>query len=890
MDRCVLRASVLCSAVQRPECIKAGQGVERRRDDHDTPPKAAAAIVTVHDGCSATNGGRTFLLPRSTTYRRVIHHLPLPPPIPFPILHLGSSTHSPTPPCVLPCCPSSSLSPVSLSFFVLYSLVQVVGFLLPRVISMASSSSYGSTAMPSSSTTAAPYGTGTTTYSTTTNPNYASSTPYDPSSYSSTTTSTTTSSTTGATYAPPSVPIRTVNAVNAGDIRTTNQGPDLHSTSSFTTNTGVAATPIDLSNEPLAKPSSGLVHMFKKMTMGSSMSHDLESDAVMTHADQALSANMNGARSLHTEIQRYQAAQAALQAATVSVANAFHSVLADESNPYAPLSSELVRQSQMHSMVPSNGAALSDLTNSAVEDTDSAYAEIRQRMSSRKTKASDVEYYMAKVQKLTADHETAMGKGDVKASDKERLERNIGKMREIELEYNQENERLIADMNALWRRRIIRLGPALTTFLLSNQLVHTEQAQMFTQLTQQARAINPDLAHNMYLSSNASVLVPEGSAFVDNRGLINTAHQTGIKADVVSAQRHLQQEQADRHNSVSQAGGKLETVAQETIIRSEEQMRITKERFVTERVRLRKVVTTEMVTISVPVRKERVEVQRFPVNGPGIPVTASQSLEEEQRRAQRRQGRANTNTGTSAHAANDARVVEDEEEESFEMILSEERPRVINDVVPIERVRLRKLRQVTAQSLEMDLMREHIDFNAPRTMPGQPQTVTMTGALQTVSGQNTQGFTDATNGQARVVVTQANAVGGVGKVGSTTTTTTGTSSATGREYMKAEVDDVEGMKRLGFGDQAGAYGAVNTVGMVSSTGVSGSSMPQYTKEGVVGTNHPYYNNGGVDSSSSTTTTTTAGAGTGNTLTDMTAASTISPDSTATQPPVNRPVV
>ena len=89
-------------------------------------------------------------------------------------------------------------------------------------------------------------------------------------------------------------------------------------------------------------------------------------------------------------------------------------------------------------------------------------------------------------------------------------------------------------------------------------------------------------------------------------------------------------------------------------------MKIMKERFVTERVRLRKVVTTEMVTITVPVRKERVEVQRFPVDGPGIPITAGQSLEEEQRRTQRRQARggvantnagANTNTGTSAHAA-----------------------------------------------------------------------------------------------------------------------------------------------------------------------------------------------------------------------------------------------
>ena len=74
---------------------------------------------------------------------------------------------------------------------------------------------------------------------------------------------------------------------------------------------------------------------------------------------------------------------------------------------------------------------------------------------------------------------------------------------------------------------------------------------MFSHLTTQARQINPDLAHNhVPVTSNASVLVPEGSCL---RWIIASSStqpmQTGIKADVVSAQRALQAEAQQRHNS-----------------------------------------------------------------------------------------------------------------------------------------------------------------------------------------------------------------------------------------------------------------------------------------------------------------------------------------------------
>ena len=676
------------------------------------------------------------------------------------------------------------------------------------------------------------------------------------------------------TYVPPNMPARSIaNAEQTPDIHTSLKGPEIHSTTSFTTNTGAASQPVDLSNEALAKPSTGLMHMFKKMTLGG-QNRDLEQDPMIMRADQELNANVDGARALHAEIVRYQQAQQALQNATVAVANAFHHVLADETNPYAGVSAELVRQSQMHSIVPVHSQQLLDLTNSAIEDTDGAYASIRQQLNNRKTKASDVEYYRAKVAKLTADHEAAMVKKDIKPADKERLERNIGKMREIELEYNQENERVIADMNALWRRRIIRLGPALSSFLLNSELVHAEQLAMFQQLGVQVRGINVDQAHHTYLTSSATMLVPTGAGYVDNRELINQAHSTGIRADVVSAQRHLEAERQQRTSSVSNAGGSLETVAQETIIRSEEQMRVMKERFVTERVRLRKVVTTEMVQITVPVRKESVQVEHIAVHGPGIPVSTSESIEEDNRRTQRRKAkdtRRNVEGG----------MVE-EDEEVIEMILSEERPRVINDVVPIERVRLRKLRQVRSQQLEMDLMREHIDYSAPVQVEGAAGAVTvMTGGIQTVSGQQAEGFTDRTGGQVQVVNRPITSAATATTTGYTTETA---GMATQREYAKADVDDVEAMRRVGYGNQQGAYGQVNTVGMVggiSDVGATttGAGMTSFdNKEPVVGVNHPYYNGGKT------------APGAANTFDQMTA----SPDISATNPSVdattNRPVV
>ena len=666
--------------------------------------------------------------------------------------------------------------------------------------------------------------------------------------YADTTVQQTTTTATAVDVPAPSIPVRPIAAVTTPDIHTTYVGQPLESTSSFTTNTGAPAQAVlPGQGEPLVKPASGLVHMIKKaMTTGSG-----PNDPMLEHADATLRANMESTRRLQQQLQRYQQAQQALQDATVAVAQCFHSCLSDETNPYAPLSAELLAQSQQHTLVPAHSAALIEQANAAAADFDNGYQQIQHSVSSRKTKASDVEYYVTKVDKLTSDQEQQIAKGSVTEKSKEKLERNIGKTREIQLEYNAENERLIADMNALWRRRILQLGPALTRFISGNQLVYADHAQLYARMVSSAQQANPEYAHNTYLQSQQTMLMPTGAGYVDHRELINRSREVGLKSDVAMHQRQLQAETQQRQHQVGEHGGQLETVAMETIVRSEEQMRVLKERFVTERVRMRKVVTTEMVTMTVPVRKERIEVERVPVNGPMIPVTEAMSIEEaSQRRSRKASRQQNANNNTAGGRA--AQDVDDLEEEVFELVLSEERPRVVTDVVPIERVRMRKLRQVNTQNLEMDVRREQIDYAAPQLQPGQQQVVTQVGGIQTVVGNINDGFKDST-GNANVIVRHQQSVSQPGVVQETVSSDGVVQQSVQGQYVKADVDDVAAMSQIGA-SQRGQYSSVNTVGMVDSNFTADAAGIK-SDPSLLSTGHPYGYSGtsaaSVDSTSGT---------------------------------------
>jgi len=112
--------------------------------------------------------------------------------------------------------------------------------------------------------------------------------------------------------------------------------------------------------------------------------------------------------------------------------------------------------------------------------------------------------------------------------------------------------------------------------------------------------------------------------------------------------------------------------------RSEEQLRVGKEAFESGRAQLGKHVTTENVSTSVPISKERVVVEREPISSADIDS-----------------GNLRSDIG----------------EQSYEMRMKEERAIAEKEVVPIEKVRMRKEVETNQQEVGADLRKEHLDYN-----------------------------------------------------------------------------------------------------------------------------------------------------------------------------------
>ena len=121
------------------------------------------------------------------------------------------------------------------------------------------------------------------------------------------------------------------------------------------------------------------------------------------------------------------------------------------------------------------------------------------------------------------------------------------------------------------------------------------------------------------------------------------------------------------------------------ITRSEEEVRVGTMRQEAGRVRLRKYITTESVSQTVPVEREEVRIEREPI--------------------------------TEANAG-DAMSGPDLSEEEVELTLSEEEPVVEKRVVPKERVRLDKDVVTEQETVSTDLRKEQIDVEGEGTGAG----------------------------------------------------------------------------------------------------------------------------------------------------------------------------
>ena len=114
----------------------------------------------------------------------------------------------------------------------------------------------------------------------------------------------------------------------------------------------------------------------------------------------------------------------------------------------------------------------------------------------------------------------------------------------------------------------------------------------------------------------------------------------------------------------------------DAMTRSEEQLRVGTEREATSRARLRKYVTTENVTKTVPVQREEVRLEREPI------------------------------TDANRGAALDGPDISEEE---HEVVLHEERPVVQKETVPVERVRLDKDVVQEDVTVNEEVRKEQID-------------------------------------------------------------------------------------------------------------------------------------------------------------------------------------
>jgi uncharacterized protein (TIGR02271 family) len=120
----------------------------------------------------------------------------------------------------------------------------------------------------------------------------------------------------------------------------------------------------------------------------------------------------------------------------------------------------------------------------------------------------------------------------------------------------------------------------------------------------------------------------------------------------------------------------------DAMTRSEERLNVGTEREAAGRVRLRKYVTTEQVTQTVPVRREEVRIEREPITDAN-------------------RGAAMSGPGIS--------------EEEHEIVLHEERPVVEKETVPVERVRLDKETVTDEVTVDEEVRKERIETGGDDT-------------------------------------------------------------------------------------------------------------------------------------------------------------------------------
>lgn len=155
--------------------------------------------------------------------------------------------------------------------------------------------------------------------------------------------------------------------------------------------------------------------------------------------------------------------------------------------------------------------------------------------------------------------------------------------------------------------------------------------------------------------------------------------QERLRAEEQQRERmRASEQQATRTADTTELGMRGTSEEGQSMIRSEEQLRVGTEEHETGHARLRKYVVTEHVTTTVPISHEEVEVIREPIS--------------EQERA---------NYATRSRPLGEGEV---------EITLHAEQPMVSKESVPVERVRLRTEKVTEQQEISADVQREQIEY------------------------------------------------------------------------------------------------------------------------------------------------------------------------------------
>lgn len=161
-------------------------------------------------------------------------------------------------------------------------------------------------------------------------------------------------------------------------------------------------------------------------------------------------------------------------------------------------------------------------------------------------------------------------------------------------------------------------------------------------------------------------------------------YQQRWDSDSSDEEDHRDDTQTEQINEADAAG----TVGHDTsgpttddaMTRSEERLTVDKEQEVVGKARLRKYVVTEHQTVTVPVQREEVRLEREPI------------------------------TDANRDQAMDGPAISEEE---HEVVLKAERPVVTKDAVPVERVRLGKQVVEDQQEVGADVRKEQIEIDNP---------------------------------------------------------------------------------------------------------------------------------------------------------------------------------